>query len=132
MGFIGIVDETDRLYPYSSKIFESAKNSSITVFASIVSLMECSYVLKKIIRKDSQVTEILHMLLSLENVHYLPLTSNIFVEATDFIVNYKLSLSDALIAATFLKVENAEFISSDSDFDSIPFIRRISLEEIKL
>ena len=99
------------------------------IFASVVSLMEIAYVLKKYGKKPSEISNVFHILNEMEFIHFLPLTPEIMLEAGHHIETYNLSLSDAIIVTTATKVGSTQIVSEDKDFDSVPFLNRISIKE---
>ncbi len=126
---IAYVKEKDLFQKDSEILLCEIQNGKISAKASSISLMELAYVLKKYKKSNKEINTAIHAVLSINNLEFLPITSDLLREAADFIELYSLSLSDAIIVATLTRLNIREIVSEDSDFDSLPFLKRISMKD---
>ena len=129
--FIAYLKDKDEFQEEAEKLLAQIHDGTVEGEASSMSLLEICYVLKKIGKNEKEISDITHTMLSIDHLRFLPITSDIFREAIDLVQNYKLSVSDAIIAATGMKLKVAEIISEDTDFDKLPenLIKRVSIKE---
>ncbi len=128
--FIGYISPEDRLHNLSKRILESIQAKKLSAVASSVSIMETVYVLKKYKKTNKEINDAVHALLSIDNLKFLPITSDILSESSDIVMNYNLHLGDAIIATTAVRANSEAIISDDGDFDGISFIKRIKLSDV--
>ena len=88
------------------------------IFTPVIVVYE---VYKKIKReRDEPLAKL--CLAQLEKTHIVPVTEAIALLAADLSLEFSLPLADALVLAT-ARAQNAELITSDSDFQNIPGAR---------
>lgn len=128
---IAFLKNGDEFQKDAEKILELIETKQLVAHASIVTLQEICFVLKKIGRSKKEISETVHCLSSIENLIFLPLNKEIFLMASDFSENFNLELSDALIVATAVKCNHTQIISEDRDFDNVAqnLIKRVSMKD---
>ncbi len=128
--FIAYLEEGDLFQKDAEKFFLKLEGASLVATASSVSLMELVYVLKKHKKTNKEISKIIHLIFSIENLKFLPITADLIKEASDFIESYNLGLSDAIVIATLSRLSISDIVSEDSDFDKVPFIKRLHIRDI--
>jgi predicted nucleic acid-binding protein len=123
--------EGDKFQKDAENLLFKIQKGGVKAEGSVMSLLEISYILKKHRKSNNEIAKTMHAILSIENMKFLPITSDLVREAADFTDIYGLNLSDAIILATAMRLSLKEIISEDSDFDKVPIIKRISMKSFE-
>lgn len=114
--FVAFLKEKDEFKACSEKIFSKLDEGKLSANASIVTLMEVAYVMRKLGMQD-KIPPTINSFLSVRNLSFLPLTPDVFESSLNLLKT--LGLGDALIATTALENGFKEIVTSDGDFKKI-------------
>lgn len=107
------------------KILQDAKNKTLTVYVSAMSLMELYYVTCREIGEDAA-RQIVMLTRSLP-VTELPLADDLILPAGDLKARFQISVADAWIAAT-AKLNGLTLLHKDPEFE--PLKEEIDVQEL--
>lgn len=128
--FIARMKEDDEFKEDATRLLTAIEAKKIPVYASVVTLMECTYVLKKFGYAKEKINDLLHALTEIEGIVFLPVTTLIIKEANDVMLQYNIGLSDAIIIATMFYKNVETIVTEDKeDFSKISFAKIISIKE---
>ena len=130
MILIAAVKEKDEFKGSAEFLLQKINDGKYEAFASVISLSELSYVLKGLKFSNEKINSSIHSVLSINNITFLPLTVNIFKQASDFILAYKTGLNDSIITSTMFHTSIREIVTEDADFDKFPFIKRLKFDDL--
>ena len=128
MVFIAAAKQNDEFKESAEVLIQKINDGKYEAFASVVSLSELSYVLKSLKFSNEKINHAIHSVLSLNYLTFLPLTADIFKQASDFILSYRTGLNDSIIASTMLEINMVEIVTEDSDFDKFHFLKRVRFD----
>lgn len=122
MFLVGYVLEGDPVAKDAENLFRQIERGQLNACASVVSLQETAYVLKKEGRSREQVRDALRMLLSIPHLRFLPLMAETIDSALDYMSAHSLTLGDVLIATTASSI-GATLLTRDEVLLGLPFVR---------
>jgi len=130
MVFVASLKAQDEFKATAEQLLRRVHEGRVHACASVVTLMEVAYVVRRGGGTGEQVNDAVHACLSIKHLEFLPLTPDLMRQASDCLLAYRLDLSDAIIAATMAQEGIDAIASEDRDFDSVPFVKRISLSHL--
>ncbi|QXO94778.1 type II toxin-antitoxin system VapC family toxin [Methanospirillum purgamenti] len=120
------IDNSDKGI-WSRDVLQRVENNDISAITSSLTWDEFTYaLLRKINRKVAE--EYSSFLFDLNGLSFIPVDENIIKSAGYFFSHYKLKPRDAIHYATAYNTGVKNLISEDSDFESIPLMKRIWME----
>ncbi len=132
--FIAYLVVGDTFQKAAESLLEKIERGELEAEASSMSLLEVTYVLRKMGKGRAEISTAIHALLSIKNLSFLPITADLMREGADLCTRHNLSISDAIIAATAVRLGHSSIVTEDSDFDRLPKDRltRKSMNEVIL
>ncbi len=128
--FIATAKQEDEFKFSSERLLKLIDSGKYQAYASSASLLELSYVLKRLKFGNEQINRAIHSALSISNLTFLPITSGIIKQASDLVLTYKSGLHDSIIASTMVEIDILNIVSEDRDYDAFPFIKRLKIREL--
>ncbi|MGC8850133.1 MAG: type II toxin-antitoxin system VapC family toxin [Candidatus Bathyarchaeia archaeon] len=121
--------ESDKVFNYVTNLLKESVERGDHLFVNMIVIDEALWVLTK--KYKVPLDEVLEL-----TDRLMPLLEVVPIEYTDYdimkktMMNYGLKPSDALNIASMNKAEVQHIVSEDSEFDKVPWIRRIWLNTI--
>ncbi|PWR73130.1 type II toxin-antitoxin system VapC family toxin [Methanospirillum stamsii] len=121
------IDNSDK-GRWSRDVLQRVENNNIKAITSYLTWDEFTYALLKRINR-AVAEEYSSFLFELHDLSFIPVDEKIIKSAGYFFSHYKLKPRDAIHIATAMSFDVKYMISEDSDFESIPLIKRMWMND---
>ena len=125
--FVALLKDKDEFLGPSEALVRKIAAGKVRACASVISLLECAYVLRRTKTPADAIERKVSAIASLGNVEFLPLSPQDIALGLSYARECRLDLSDAIIVASMVQRGIEELVTEDEYFRSVPFVRSISI-----